>query len=241
MLADDGSHSVAARFPAVAVAAHSTTRRDHTPSPLYWIAMPKKVDHHSRRLTIAESAWRVAAHGGIEAVTMRQVAAAAGMSLGQVQHYFTSKDELLAFAYELLTDRVATRVSQREHQQNEPHEDDQRPRDTVRDALAELLPLDDERRVEAHFLLMFLARSAASAEFAAHLAKAHADLHAFVADQIRRGQRRGTVAVHLDAAREARTLLAVLDGLTTHVLVGHHTPQDAEQALDDHLDGLFTG
>jgi hypothetical protein len=87
---------------------------------------------------------------------------------------------------------------------------------------------------------MFLARSAISPQFAAHLGKAHADLHTFVADQIRRGQRRGTVAVHLDAAREARTLLAVLDGLTAHVLSGLHTAHDAEQALDEHLDNLFT-
>lgn len=200
--------------------------------------MPKKVDHRARRHTIAESVWRVSAQGGIEAVTMRQVAAAAGMSLGQVQHYFTTKDELLAFAYELLTDHVAARVSQRD---DPPCDEEPEPRTIVGNVLTELLPLDEERTVEAHFLLMFLARSAVSAEFAARLGKAHADLHAFVADQIRRGQRRGMVTVHLDAAREARTLLAVLDGLTTHVLVGHHTARDAEQALDDHLDALFSG
>ncbi|MGB3443256.1 MAG: TetR family transcriptional regulator C-terminal domain-containing protein [Actinophytocola sp.] len=200
--------------------------------------MPKKVDHRSRRATIAESVWRVSAYGGIEAVTMRHVAAAAGMSLGQVQHYFTTKDELLAFAYDLLTDRIAARVSQRE---DPPGADEPEPRDIVREALAELLPLDEERTVEAHFLLMFLARSAVSAEFAASLRKEHADLHAFIVDQLRRGQRRGMVAVHLDPARETRTLLAVLDGLITHVLVGHHCAPDAEQALDDHLDRLFSG
>ena len=200
--------------------------------------MPRKVDHRARRDTIAESVWRVSAHGGIEAVTMRHVAAEAGMSLGQVQHYFTSKDELLGFAYELLTDRIATRVDKH----NAPPEDEEpQPRQVVRDALTELLPLDAERRVEAGFLLMFLAQAAVSPEFAARIGKGHVDLHAFVADQIRRGQRRGMVAVHLDAAREARTLLAMLDGLTAHVLVGHHTAQDAEQALDDHLDDLFTG
>ncbi|MBB4910733.1 TetR/AcrR family transcriptional regulator [Actinophytocola algeriensis] len=200
--------------------------------------MPKKVDHRTRRNTIAGAVWQLSAHGGIEAVTMRHVAAAAGMSLGQVQHYFTAKDELLAFAHELLTDRLTARVTQRDH----PHDiEEPRPRDTIRDALAELLPLDEQRRTEAHYRLMFLARSAVSTEFAAHLGKAHTDLHTFVADQIRRGQRRGTVAVHLAPAREARTLLAVLDGLTAHVLVGHHSAQDAEQALDDHLDDLFTG
>jgi AcrR family transcriptional regulator len=199
--------------------------------------MPKKVDHHARRATIAEAAWQVSAHGGIEAVTMRHVAAAAGMSLGQVQHYFTTKDELLAHAHDLIVDQIAARVSDRDHP---PGAEDPEPRDTIRDTLTELLPLDDARRTEAHFLLMFLARSAVSPDFAARLRKAHADLHTFLDDQLRRAQRRGTVPVHLDPAREARTLLAVLDGLTAHVLVGHHTAHDAEHALDDHLDTLFS-
>ena len=199
--------------------------------------MPKKVDHRSRRATIAEAAWLVSSQGGIEAVTMRHVAAAAGMSLGQVQHYFTTKDELLAHAYELLVDRIAARVSMRE---DPPADEEPQPEDTIRDVLVELLPLDDERRIEAHFLLMFLTRSAVSPDFAARLRKAHADLHAFLVDQLRRAQRRGTVAVHLDPARETRTLLAVLDGLTAHVLAGHHSAPDAAQALDDHLDTLFT-
>lgn len=199
--------------------------------------MPKKVDHRARRTTIAEAAWRTSAHGGIEAVTMRHVAAAAGMSLGQVQHYFTSKDELLAHAYDLLVDRLTARVTTHE---NPAGDEEPEPKDTLRDVLVELLPLDHERRVEAHFQLMFLARAAVSPDFAARLRKTHADLHAFFDDHLRRAQRRGMVALQRDPAREARNLLAVLDGLTTHVLVGHHTPFDAEQALDDHLDALFS-
>jgi AcrR family transcriptional regulator len=199
--------------------------------------MPKKVDHRARRTTIAEAAWQVASRGGIEAVTMRNVAAAAGMSLGQVQHYFTTKDELLAHAYDLLVDRAAARVSMRE---DPPGDEEPEPKATIRDVLVELLPFGHARRVEAHFQLMFLARSAVSPDFAAHLRKAHADLHAFLDDQLRRAQRRGMMALHLDPAREARTLLALLDGLIAHVLVGHHTAYDVERALDDHLDALFS-
>lgn len=199
--------------------------------------MPKKVDHTTRRATIAHAAWQVATQGGIEAVTMRHVAAAAGMSLGQVQHYFTTKDELLAHAYDLLVDQITTRA---DSHPNPPDTEEPDPRDTVRAALTELLPLDDQRRTEAHFLLMFLTRAAVAPDFAARLRKTHAHRHTFLDDQIRRAQRRGTVAVNLDPAREARTLLAVLDGLTAHVLAGHHTPADAQHALDDHLDTLFS-
>ena len=200
--------------------------------------MPKKVDHTTRRATIAAAAWQVCAHGGIEAVTMRHVATAAGMSLGQVQHYFTTKDELLAHAYDLLVDQITTRVNDRNHP---PHAEEPEPRDTIRDILTALLPLDDTRTTAAHFQLMYLARAAVTPDHAARLHKAHADLHTLLDDQLRRAQRRGTVAVHLDPAREARTLLAIVDGLTAHVLVGHHTAPDAEHALDDHLDTLFSG
>jgi AcrR family transcriptional regulator len=200
--------------------------------------MPKKVDHHSRRTAIAESVWRLTARAGIEAVTMRHVATDAGMSLGQLQHYFTSKDELLSFAYQLVTERVAARTSLRDH----PATDEEpEPRTVIRDALVELLPLDEQRTLEAHVGLAYLARAAVAPAMAAHLRKTHADLEDLIVDQLRRGQRRGTVPVDLDPARAARTLLAVLDGLTAHVLIGHHTPADAEHALDTHLDELFTG
>jgi TetR/AcrR family transcriptional repressor of bet genes len=200
--------------------------------------MPKKVNHSSRRATIAESVWRLTAKGGIEAVTMRGVAADAGMSLGQVQHYFASKDELLAFAFELVGEQVAARISRRA---DPVAEEEPEPRQFVRNVLIEMLPLDEERSLEAHVSFAYLARAAVAPDLAAQLRKLNADLQDFVVDQIRRGQRGGTVPVHLDPAREARTLLAVLDGLTAHVLIGHHSPDDAEHALDTHLDDLFSG
>lgn len=200
--------------------------------------MPKKVDHFSRRAIIVESVWRLTAQGGIEAVTMRHVAAAAGMSLGQVQHYFSTKNELLSFAYDQVGEQVAARISQRD----DPASDEEpEPRQFVHNVLIEMLPLDEDRSLEAHVGLAFLARAAAEPDLAAQLRKRHAELQDFIVDQLRRGQRGGTVPVHLDPAREARTLLAVLDGLTAHVLIGHHSPSDAEHALEAHLDGLFSG
>jgi AcrR family transcriptional regulator len=200
--------------------------------------MPKKVDHRARRAAIAESVWRLTARGGIEAVTMRQVAADAGMSLGQLQHYFATKDELLAFAYELVTEQVAARVSLREH----PVSDEEpQPRELVRDVLVEMLPLDEQRVLEAHVAFAYLARAAVAPEFAARLRKTHAELSDLVVDQLRRGQRGGTVAVALDPVRETRRLLAVVDGLAAHVLIGHHSGSDAAHALDAHLDELFSG
>ena len=65
--------------------------------------MPKKVDHQERRTLIADALMRVAADQGLEAVSLRHVAAAAGVSSGMVQHYFRTKDEMMAARERLIT------------------------------------------------------------------------------------------------------------------------------------------
>ncbi|WP_267881810.1 MULTISPECIES: TetR family transcriptional regulator C-terminal domain-containing protein [unclassified Streptomyces] len=43
----------------------------------------------------------------------------------------------------------------------------------------------------------------------------------------------------LDPTREAHTLLALADGLTVHVLAGHHSPEMALAILQRHIDHLL--
>ena len=75
--------------------------------------MPKVVDHEVRRAEIAEALWRVVAREGIEAATIRAVAAEAGWSRGIVEHYFDSKDALVLYACELALERTLALVKQR--------------------------------------------------------------------------------------------------------------------------------
>ena len=60
--------------------------------------MPKIVDHDVQREKFAEATMRLIARQGLEGVTMRAVAAEAGLSYGSLFHYFESKDELLMHA-----------------------------------------------------------------------------------------------------------------------------------------------
>ncbi|MGO3678769.1 MAG: TetR/AcrR family transcriptional regulator, partial [Microbacteriaceae bacterium] len=53
--------------------------------------MPKPVNHHARRQLIAQALWRVVDEQGWSKATMREVAREAGVSLGQLQHYFSSR------------------------------------------------------------------------------------------------------------------------------------------------------
>jgi DNA-binding transcriptional regulator YbjK len=78
--------------------------------------MPKVVDHDAQRVKFAEAAMSLIAKHGLEGVTMRAVAAEAGLSYGSLFHYFNSKDELLMHAVRhsttLQTDRINKFTSQ---------------------------------------------------------------------------------------------------------------------------------
>jgi AcrR family transcriptional regulator len=52
----------------------------------------------ARRGRVLQAAMALAADGGYDAVQMRDVAAGAGVALGTIYRYFTSKDQLLAAA-----------------------------------------------------------------------------------------------------------------------------------------------
>lgn len=62
--------------------------------------MPRTADHDARRTQIIDAVRGLVASDGPEAATMSRIAASAGVSAGLVQHYYASKDVLLADAYD---------------------------------------------------------------------------------------------------------------------------------------------
>ncbi|MFF7794024.1 TetR family transcriptional regulator C-terminal domain-containing protein [Streptomyces sp. NPDC007991] len=104
--------------------------------------------------------------------------------------------------------------------------------------LAELALPDEESRDQAHVWLAFVSRAPASERLAAVLHETYGKLHDLVVWLIRYGQDAREIPQHLDAAREAHTLLAVADGLTVQVLAGHHSPETAAAVLQRHVDHL---
>ena len=61
---------------------------------------PKVIDHDQRRRDIIDVTWGLIVKGGIEAATMREIAAEAGFANGALKHYFPGKDEIIQGAYE---------------------------------------------------------------------------------------------------------------------------------------------
>lgn len=125
--------------------------------------MPKRVDHDQRRLEIVEAAWRLIARGGFAAATMREIAAEAGFANGALKYYFEGKDDLLVAAFQQTFYRVNERAARAIG--------DRTGLEAIRLLCREMLPLDEERRVESRVAVAFWDRASASPQ----LRKVHAD------------------------------------------------------------------
>ncbi|MFD7292842.1 TetR/AcrR family transcriptional regulator [Streptomyces sp. NPDC059897] len=198
--------------------------------------MPKQVDHRGRREVIARALWRVVELRGVSQLTMRVVAQEAGISLGQLQHYFASRAAMLSFAMDFASEQTSMRVERGLAELGDrPH-----PRDVLRLTLAEMLPLHADARATSRM-------SAAYVLEALHDEAVH--------EQARRGLLQGRELVeqlvrqaitdgHIDADRDPATetnLLLALTGLTPLLELDVVGPQEALDAIDAHLDRLFSG
>lgn len=190
--------------------------------------MPKQVDHHARRQEIAEAVFRLVGRQGLEAVSLRHVAAEAGVSMGRVQHYFATKDEMLRFSFQVISERAEQRLGVAMAAAGPDR------RSQLRAFLVEMLLLSDEGRAEAPVLAALLARSVVEPALSAPMREGGQQLTDFVAGLIPAGQRN-------DAGLEARTLLALADGLMLHVLTGQVDADTALATLDYQLDRIFSG
>ncbi|BFU46175.1 TetR/AcrR family transcriptional regulator [Krasilnikovia sp. MM14-A1004] len=199
--------------------------------------MPKKVDHQARRTLIADALMRVAAASGLEAVSLRHVAAEAGVTSGMVQHYFATKDEMMGFALSVIRERNEERVTRAVAALPQPVA----PRALVRTILVELLPLDEQRRADGRVALAFLAYTAVRPEAAARMRDDTDQMVAFIADQIRAAQASDDSPAGLNPEHLAAGLLAAMEGLGVYLLGGQYDAQTAVSALDDHLSLIFTG
>src|SRR3712207_3911384 len=72
-------------------------------------AVPRRVDHEERRRELTAALLRIASTRGLRAVSMREVAAEAGVSLRVVQYYFADKRTLMASGLAELAARLDRR------------------------------------------------------------------------------------------------------------------------------------
>jgi AcrR family transcriptional regulator len=195
--------------------------------------MPKIVDHDVRREELAAALWTLIRRDGIERVSVRSVAAEAGVSAGSLRHYFPSQAELIGFAMELVEARTRDRIGRLDLSGTA------RVRVT---ALAEVvLPLDVERGEDLQVWFALTARARhdpALHEVSGRAYDALLDLARSVVGEL---EASAASSRTIDTELEAVTLHALLDGLAVHLDL-HPERLDVatcRAALQAHLAGLI--
>lgn len=167
--------------------------------------MPKIVDHDARRDKVAEATWRVMAERGIEAATIREIAKETGYSTGMLVHYFKDKDELLLYAIRLASMRMGARMWYKGGEATGTQ--------VLRNVLLSALPIDEERQLEWHIWVIFWCKSLNNPSMAEEQRHWYVEYRSFVRGLLVDGQRNGYYRSDLDAAREADSLVAFVDGI----------------------------
>ena len=181
------------------------------------------MDVDDRRRLVSEAAWRVLTRDGLTELSVRKVAAEAGLPPSSLRYTFPTQASVRDAAVSLLVDRLNTRVAQARHAAPDSS--------GARAILLELLPLDAERRSEMEVTVSFIALSMTDASLRPAHDKAHNAVRGICAQ-----------ALELIGAEPTQVQLthAVVDGLALHLL-GQPSGSPAGwaiQALDAHLEQL---
>lgn len=197
--------------------------------------MPRQVDHRERREAIAHALWRVVDRRGWAGATMREVAREAGVSLGQLQHYFSSRTAMLTFAMEFAADQTSQRVARGLDSLDQPPH----PREILRVVLTEMLPLRPEARATSRMNAAYVLEALHDRALREQVSTGLRDGRAMVERLIREAVAEGHIGPDRDPAVETDLLLA-LTGFTPLLELEVVTPQAAITAIDQHLDRLFS-
>jgi AcrR family transcriptional regulator len=183
-----------------------------------------------RKAALTEALLGIVAERGLDQVSVREVASAAGVSIGTVQHYFPTKDEMLAAAFAEVVRRVRLRL-----ESVELGDDVRRNLSAV---LREFLPLDARRSEEARIMAAFAARAATSPALADVQRGVLAEVHGALSEALARA--RNARADSAEVKQAAHIAIAAADGLALHAVSapGWISRRQLSAALEQLLDRL---
>jgi len=170
--------------------------------------MPAIVDHDSRREHVARIAADLIARVGMDAVTMRQIAAEAGFSTAIVTHYFASKQDLLLHTYRSAAIHAQVRV-----------EDvlARRPGDVLA-CLESLLPRDEDSRRDWKVYIAFWHTAVLDPVFAAEQAAQAINARRILHEVLQARAARGLYPAGTDVAAVAQRLLVTVIGVAVQAV-----------------------
>ena len=161
----------------------------------------------------------LAAHG-YQAVRLRDIAQEAGVSIGLLQHYFETRDELMLRAFERSSMELLDRWAEVTHHQTDPWKRIA--------ALVEQLSDDPLLRRHCQVWIEFSAGAARHAALRPGLLRVYFAWRGLLTETIEEGVRGGTFHPALEPDEVADLLVTVVDGCEIAVAAGTDT-LDAER------------
>ena len=167
--------------------------------------MPKIVDHDERRRVIVEALWRVVARDGAHEVSVRHVAAEAGMPKSSIGHYVGTMPQLMGLAVDQLVQENTDYLMSLDLLSLDA--------DKATEVLYTLVPVSERRRHMSGVWLLLASQAGADEEFAEVLHRLNASISDGLVDLLRGMQWQGLVDSGRQIDREVRRIHALIDGL----------------------------
>lgn len=167
--------------------------------------MPKIVDHEKMKNIIAEATWKIISEKGIHHATSRTIAKEAGLSQGALRHYFSKQESLLAFAMELVKEKVLIRLRNLNGKELAPQE-------RIVEYLLELVPTDEQTLLEMEVWFAFVTYGKTQKGFDAN----YEDLQNAIKNCIMYLKNEGLLST-TDEEKEQEKLYAFINGMALNL------------------------
>ncbi|MEA3299659.1 MAG: TetR/AcrR family transcriptional regulator [Pseudomonadota bacterium] len=171
--------------------------------------MPVNVNHQARRLAIAGIVADIIASKGLDGVTIRNVAAAAGYSTTIVTHYFSGKYDLLKHSHQVAAAHAQKRV----------HAVLARDPTDLQGCLEALLPLTKASLRDWKIYFAFWQVATFDAEFTEQEKRSAQHARDLIAITLDARREAGLLPADSDIPALARRLLTIIQGIATQAIV----------------------
>ncbi|MEO1353563.1 MAG: TetR/AcrR family transcriptional regulator [Cyanobacteria bacterium J06635_15] len=169
------------------------------------------MSYDDRRIEVAEAAWRVIVREGLDRASMRAIAQELGTSTGVVTHYFRNKEDLTLFALERVFENVLADMKAciRKWQGI----------DRLEQMMFLGLPMEANDRDDWKVWMAFLGYSIGREHLVREHQKRYDILRQMLYQTLADLKTAKLIRADLDLTFEANALIALVDGISTGVVI----------------------
>jgi AcrR family transcriptional regulator len=195
---------------------------------------PKRLmNYDTRRMEVAQAAWRVIAREGLDRTSMRAIAQELGSSTGVVTHYFRDKEELTLFALEKVFENTLEMMRSR----GERRQGIER----LEQMIFAGLPLEAIDKADWKVWVAFLGYSIGREHLVREHRKRYELLRQIICQELADLQTAKLIRADLDLSLEVNALISLVDGIGTGVVIcpEQFSSEQQKYLVRRHIKGLM--